>query len=44
MASGDMDTKGGMVFLTLTDTRPDGAPWDSAFQDLMCGRWSAVSE
>ena len=43
MDSGAMDTKGGMVFITLTDMQLDGAPWDVKFQDLMCGRWTAVS-
>ena len=41
--SGALDTKGGMVFITLTDTSPDGSPWTMKQQDLMCGRWSAVS-
>mmetsp|Transcript_15637 Transcript_15637/g.26064 ORF Transcript_15637/g.26064 Transcript_15637/m.26064 type:complete len:236 (-) Transcript_15637:64-771(-) len=42
MESGELDTKGGMVFLTLTDLQPDGTPWDSKTQDKMCGRWSAL--
>lgn len=42
MSSGALDTKGGMVFITLTDTQPDGSPWETKFQDLMCGRWTAL--
>jgi hypothetical protein len=42
MESGAMETKAGMVFLTLTDLQPSGEPWESRVQDEMCGRWSAV--
>ena len=38
-----MDTKGGMMFVTLTDNQMDGSPWDMKVQDLLCGRWTAVS-
>jgi len=40
--SGAMDTKSSMTFVTLTELQPDGTPWNSPVQDVLCGRWSAL--
>jgi hypothetical protein len=40
---GALDTKGGMFFVELKSTQPDGSDWNTEAQDKLASKWSAVS-